>query len=225
MNAGSQRVRRIGLALLAVLSLALASCSSRAAKQLRQTVPGTRAPAFVTQVAIRGEYLDATLEGETFRLRFFFRPSELCAQLLRENTWVDYRSLGQWGRVQVEDEEFCEPVGIASLPEWRNRQPRSSGRGVKPRGTARFEIFYTDDEVVLARGRFPLATRVGWSRWDDTVAIFPNTDACREPLERGVAPIEFRHHGPRPLELVSAQGPCPVLGFAIPTPTPRENSS
>ena len=221
MSPGPRRVRPIGLVILALLSLALAGCASRAGQQLRQTIPGRRTPALVTQVAMRGAYLDATLEAETFRLRFFFPPSELCAQLLRENTWVDYRSLGPWGRVQA-DEEFCEPVGIASLPEWRDRQPRSRSRAVKPRGTARFEIFYTDDEVVLARGRFPLATHVGWPRWDDTVAIFPNTDACRDPLERGVAPIEFRHHGPRALELVSAQCPCPVLGFAIPTPTPRE---
>jgi hypothetical protein len=105
------------------------------------------------------------------------------------------------------------------LPEWRDRQPRSHS-GPLPSFTARFKSIYTDEELVLVRGRFPLTGEIGWARGDDTVAVLPREKSCNDVLARGVAPLEFHAQGPQVFTLVSEKGSCPVIGFALPLQGP-----
>ena len=208
-------VQKLSLLLIAAIIFGLAGCeSTRVAEQLKAKAPRAATSARVTEVTTRAAYLDATLESELWSLRFFFPANEVCGRVIRRDAQVEYHKGGPLGEVRS-GEETCDPVGIASLPEWRNRQPRSRGSRL-PRATARFKSIYSDEEIVLARGRFPLTGRIGWARGDDTVAILPQTKGCKDVLSRGLAPIEFHAHGPRVFELISGEGSCPVLGFAIP---------
>ncbi len=205
-------------ALAALLVLALISCQGPVGKQLAPRLPGARTAVEVTNVTARGAYLDAVLLAETFRLRFFFPANEVCERVLRAEGMAEYSSRGPLGQVHS-GELICEPVAIASLPAWRDRRPRRSGSPV-PRATARFEVIWADEEITLVRGRFPLAGQIGWTGGDDSIAVIPRTEACRDPVARGVASLEFYRRGPKAYELVSNAGRCPVIGFVLPLREP-----
>ena len=204
--------------LAGLLVLALVGCRGPVGKQLAPRLPGARTAVEVTNVTARGAYLDAVLLAETFRLRFFFPANEVCERVLRAEDIAEYRSRGPLGQLQS-GELICEPVGIASLAAWRDRRPRRSGSPV-PRATARFEVIWADEEITLVRGRFPLAGQIGWTGGDDSIAVIPRTEACRDPIARGVASLEFYRRGPKVYELVSDAGLCPVIGFVLPLREP-----
>ena len=79
-----------------------------------------------------------------------------------------------------------------------------------------FQVIFQDEAVILARGRFPLASTLGWTGSSDTVAVFPNTELCSVPLGRGVASMEYRTAGRYTLTLVSSGGQCPFHGLIQP---------
>lgn len=141
---------------------------------------------------------------------------EACARMLRPEATLVYRRSGNFGRFE-RDGEACDPVGVGSLAAWRDRQPRgASGGSPIPRRTARFREIARDDAVVLVRGRFPLAGRVGVPNGQDVVAALPNEAVCARAIEVGTASLEFVPTGRQALRLVGERAPCPVLALAIP---------
>ena len=174
-------------------------------------LPGSVREHQVVFAVERGAYLDAVLERHDSTLRFFFPADETCREVLRKEAWVEYVNLGTLGEVRRAD-LTCTPVGIASLEAWRGRRGRRL-EGPLPRSPVNFRVVYQDEDYVLARGRFPLASRIGWSGGEDTLALIPRTSACAPVIARGTGSMEFRVAGPDPFILVSAEGRCPIGGF------------
>lgn len=141
---------------------------------------------------------------------------EACARMLRPEASFVYRRWGNFGRFE-HDGEHCDPVGVGSLAAWRDRQPRgASGGSPIPRRTARFREIGRDEAVVLVRGRFPLAGRVGVPNGHDVVAALPNEAVCTRAIETGTASLEFVPTGRQALRLVGERASCPVLALALP---------
>ena len=200
-------VTRLGI--LAVAAIAAAATSGGAqATEVR-----------VTSVAPRWSYIDATLGVLPRPVRFFFPDDDACRALLLLETNVRYMSRGPLGVVTNAAGDRCEPVGVASLRVWRDRSSRRRVGTPVPRAQATFEIVHRDGELVFARGRFPLATLVGWTGADDTIALLPDDPGCRRPIDAGVATMEFRFSGPRPYRLVAGGDSCPIVGFVRALPS------
>jgi hypothetical protein len=173
----------------------------------------------VSSVVQRWSYIDATLGVLPRPIRFFFPDDDTCRALLLRETKIRYVSRGPLGVVTNAAGDRCEPVGIASLREWRDRSSRRRTGTPVPRAQATFEVVRRDGGLVFARGRFPLATIVGWSSADDTIALLPGDEGCRRPIEAGVATMEFRYSGQRPYRLVAGGDSCPIVGFVRPLPS------
>jgi len=170
-------------------------------------------------VVQRGTYLEATLARHGLAIRTYAPASEDCGFVLEPEARVSYVERGIGGRFEREGVR-CDAVGIGDPQLQRARQPRSgtlAGSPV-PRSQATFRRIYQDDEVILLRGRFPEAARIGWARADDTVAVVPNSPVCRDAMADGVASMEYRAAGPDTLSLVSKSGLCRIVGLVIPQP-------
>jgi len=163
----------------------------------------------VTQVAPRGNYLDASFATSSGVWRFLFPTSPSCAAVLRPEAPVVYHPGGMWGRFHSPDGAVCHPAGISNLERWRRSRVEGEGR---PSSPARWEVVHQDKEVFLLRGRFALASRIGVAGTHDIVAMVANDDTCRPVAESGAATLVFRQSG-RPAFLL---GQCPVLAFARP---------
>lgn len=176
----------------------------------------------VVGVTSRFRWLDAILQGHGLTLRTFVPDDPICQRVLEPGTVVDYVERGIGGRF-VRDDQACDAVGFgAPLVDRARRGRATSLRSTPiPREQATFEIIFQDEEVILARGRFPLARTLGWTGSHDTVAVFPNTARCRLPLERGVASMEYRASGRYTLTLVASDGQCPFHGLIHPGPSER----
>jgi hypothetical protein len=184
-------------------------------------VPGTTQRATISDVTVRFEYIDAFVSAGGFRYRFFFPDREPCRSIINDPEGVAFVWLGPLGRITKGDER-CSPVGVLSLREWRNRGPRRS-REPLPRGQAvLFEELWRDDDMVIVRGRFPLAGLANWAGGHDTIGILPVADQCQRFLTGGRASMEFRASGRYPLVLLDGNSRCPILGFALPLPAPSE---
>ncbi len=199
--------------LVPALLAGLSGTPDEAAAQL----PGMTRTYQVEHVVRRGPYLDAMLVGAKPELRFFFPADETCTALVRAEASVEYVSEGPFGKLRG-GEAVCEPVGIGSLRTWRDRGPRGQRGEMIPRSRATFSVVYEDEQVAFARGRFLLASRVGWTSGADTLAVIPVTAVCSPILKRGQASVEFRPAGPRPFSLVTREGHCPIEGFIRPIP-------
>ena len=202
-------------------ALGATGCQPRAVVE-QIGIPGLRTPATVTGVVERDIYLDVLLDSAYWSMRYFFPTSELCRRILVDQASVTYVSLGPWGEVQNDEKERCVPAGIDSLRAWRNRKPRPRTGSPIPRRQASFRVVHRDDELVFARGFFPLASAIGWTGGNDTIAVIPNTPPCQPLIESGTASMEFRPAGPEPFRLVSDQGVCPLVGFIQPLSTVGE---
>ena len=168
----------------------------------------------VTSLQQRWHYLDVSLSPGS--LRFFFPDNDVCRKILRRDAEVIYVKRGPLGEVQNEAGERCEPVGIASLRAWRDRSFRPRTQTPVPRSHATFEVVHRDGELAYARGRFILASRVGWTNVDDTIAILPDTQGCQKTIGSGIGSIEFRYSGKVPYRLVAGGEDCPIVGFVRP---------
>jgi len=203
--------------LLALAGLLLAACQAqRIVEQI--AVPGTSELVTVQSVTQRSVYLDAVLVGDRLSGRFFFPAAGDCPRLLAAQASVRYRRVGPWGEVSDAD-GHCEAVGIGGLGWWRdqNKKQRALGKLRKP---ARFQVVFSDEAYALARGDFPLAGAIYWPNSQDTIALIPRNEACRQPLERGEAAMEYRTNGPEALVLISPDGICEIEGFVQPVGRP-----
>ena len=201
------------LAAIALVAILGCQAASQTTEKAQGVLGGT--PATAVGVVERGGYIDAGLLTGTTSLRFFFPADDACRAILREEARVFYVRRGPLGEVQTDEGESCIPVGIASLREWRDRQPRSRRNEPLPRARIAFEIVYRDDNLVFARGRFPLASQIGWTGGDDTIALLPNSEGCSGPIESGIGTMQFQATGRVPFRIVG-RADCPIVGFVQP---------
>ena len=180
----------------------------------------------VVGVTKRSDWYDATLEGHGLVLRTFTPANEVCGRVLKQGAVVDYIERGIGGRFE-RDGEACDAVGFGSPLIDRARRGRATSLRTSPipRKQATFKVIFKDEEVILARGRFPLASTLGWTGSSDTIAVFPNTAVCRVPLDKGVASMEYRAAGRHTLTLVSNDGLCPFQGLIQPRGQASESDS
>ena len=152
----------------------------------------------LSEVATLGPYLDATLSIPRFSLRFFFPRSSDCLALLRSGAELRYLRIGSLGSVVDEEKRRCEAIGVGSLREWRDHEPRRRPAHRTPRVQVAFRTIFEAEDLVLVRGRFPLALEIRWPAAMDTVAMLPAGPACDEARERGKATMEYHASGPEP---------------------------
>lgn len=220
--------RRSALVALLLFAGAGSGCDTtrRAASTVEQRVnPFASAQVSILRVDRHGPYLLAEFRSRGALLSFFAPADQgACVRLLRPEATLVYRKHGNFGRFEG-DGETCDPVGVGSLAAWRNRQPRGSRGGrLIPRAQATFREIARDESMVLVRGRFPLAGRVGVPNGQDIVAMLPHDETCARPVAAGVASLEFVPTGPQALRLVGERGLCPVLGLALPPAAEAEAS-
>ena len=204
------------LVLIGTLGLA---CSGRTAWELG--LGSFTADFDVVRVVPRHQWLEATVSGNGLALRFYAPASEDCTWVLTPEAEVEYVERGVGGRYQRGDRR-CDAVGIGDPLLQRARHPRSGSlrSSPVPRSQATFRAVYRDNDVIMLRGRFPEARRIGWAGADDTVAVLPHTDECELAAEGGVASMEFRASGRNTLALVSKKGLCRIVGLILPKGRP-----
>jgi hypothetical protein len=180
-------------------------------------IPGFKVDLSVAYVKERGPYLDAGLVGHGLDMRTFVPASDVCREVLNTQAPVTYVEQGVAGRFDRQGLS-CEAVGFGDPRIRRARQPRSGASvgSPVPRAQATFHTIYEDDDVVLLRGRFPLASRIGWSGSQDSVAVVANSASCRGPVEKGVASMEYRQAGNDTLALVGSGELCRIEGLIQP---------
>jgi len=196
-----------------VLLIALAGCNRALSMG---GLPFLGSAARVGSVVARGGYLDAPIVDARGQLRFLFPDTPECRAVVVAEAPVEYQQTGTLGRVK-RDEKKCDPAGIASLAEWRDRRPSTRGSLTAtaiPREPAYWKPFYRDDEVILVRGRFLIAREVGWIG-DDTVAMLPAS--CAAKADAGEGTVEFRPSGKVAFRVIG-EPDCPILAFARPQP-------
>lgn len=176
--------------------------------------PGTTVDAKVGPATTRGAYLDAVVDAGGFSYRFLFPNEPVCQDLLAQGEGLSFVWLGLMGRI-TDGAERCDPVGVMSLPEWRDRQPRRTGRP-HAREPAKYEVVYRDADTLQLQGRFPLAGFLGFTNTQHLVAVLPNEGVCKRFADRGTASMEFRDVGPIALTLITGEDHCTVLGLAQP---------
>lgn len=177
----------------------------------------TPTSSYVSTSTLRGPYIDATLLLQSGEWRFLFPRSATCAEVLLAEASVSYQRRGHFGRVTSSAGASCDPVGIGTLRRWR--RGRRKGATV-PSSAARFEVIHEDTEVLLLRGRFPLASRLGVPNTFDVVAMVANDELCTPVARSGAATLVFWPSGSRVLQLSA----CPVLAVAMPPRQPAGDS-
>jgi hypothetical protein len=215
---GERRVVAVAIALLGA-TLSCASAREVALDTAYVLNPFAGTEVTVQEVSVLGPYLLVDVTGRREQLRLLAPNSPACASLLEPEARVRYQKSGVFGRL-MRDGEQCDAAGVASLEEWRNRQPRRrTGTQVVPRATARFSLLSEDERYLLVRGRFPLASRVQIPSGFDLVAMLPANPVCREAVSRGQGSMEFRPAGRRPFRLIMSGESCEIEGFAMPVET------
>lgn len=219
------RITGLTTAIVAASLLALACGTKTGDKVLVQAqIPGTYTEGEVALLAERGNYLDADVTTGGIKYRFLFDANAVCREVVTDGATVRYSQYGPFGRVG-RGEQHCDPVGILSLDQWRNRRGRRPGPVPVPRAQATYHVFYRDDDLIFARGRFPLASELGIAGGQDIVGVFPNVEICQGVLEKDVASMEYRDGGKQVLSLVADDGLCPFQGLALPVPEVDESAA
>src|SRR5262245_31670050 len=171
----------------------------------------------VVATEAHGPYLFTHVKGPQLDLGFVVPRTDLCGRVLEPGANLRYDKAGLFGTLVGDGGVACDAVGTLSLAAWRDRQPRSrGGASPVPRSTALYGVDYRDAQYLLLRGRFPLATRVGFPRPEDVVAVVPNDETCAALASSAQASLEFRPAGPNAFVLLAGNAPCPVAGFALP---------
>jgi hypothetical protein len=181
-------------------------------------LPGLSAAAVVVVLAERHDYLDTSVETGGTSYRFFFPRTETCRALIADPS-VRFRLDGVLATLQ-NDDASCDAAGVLSLREWRSRQGRTArqqggNRSPITRDRIEYRVVYDDEDLWMALGRFRLAGEIGWPGGVDTLAIFPNSEACAGLKDKVRASMEFREAG-EPFTVIDGSTLCPVLGFARP---------
>jgi hypothetical protein len=205
------------LALVPGLAAAFALCGTPQQTAFQLGLPGSRIAMTVARVVPRGPYLEVRLRAPGLELVSYAPADARCRELLAEEQEIVYRSGGTGGSYERNGLR-CDAAGIGSLEEWRKRRPRPRTRSPVPSAPAAFASIYADADVVLARGRFPLAGLLGWVGGSDTVAVIPNTPICQPPLRSGNATLQYFPGGEPVLALSSEGDLCPILGLLAPLP-------
>ena len=212
-------LRSAGLLLaLGALGVACAGLSNRVAARLGKDAPR---PPGVTVLGVqeRGAYLDVVVQDDERVLRRLVPRTKDCAFVLILETRVAFEDHGIAGRFRRAD-VTCDAIGIGDPLLSRSRRGRSGMGAIIPRAQATFAIVYQDAEVMMLRGRFPLAARLGFAGGADCVAVVRNDPPCRRAVESGVASLEFRARGPYTLALVGGSSLCRIDMLALPPAGP-----
>jgi hypothetical protein len=179
-------------------------------------LPGARAATTVDLIAERGDYLDVMSEAGRRRTRFLVPNDEACRSLFVGEIAVSFSNSGRFGRFQAGDQS-CDPVGVLSLAQWRDRRPRAHNASIVPRSRSDLrERIYADDDIVLIRGRFMLAGQIGITGGSDLIAVLPNAPECEGLDIPSSVSMEFRQSGSRPFTILNGSTRCPVIGFVQP---------
>jgi hypothetical protein len=182
-------------------------------------LPGSSRPATVENVAIRGDYIDATLVFASFEYRMLFARSERCTVMLQPEAAVVYEPRGVLGVVRDEGEGSCSATGILNVAGWvTQRRPTTAGlrtRGI-PRENVSFQVGYRDEQLAFVRGTFGLAAHLGFTGIQDLNMILPRDESCDVALERRRATLQFSRNDRPPYRLFMGEAVCEVLGFAMP---------
>ena len=172
-------------------------------------------PWTIHDVSRHGGYLAASIRGEQQTLAFYFEPTPDCKAMLQEFGEQLYRRRGPLGTLQ-QGEKSCVPVGIGRIRSWALRHPTPRNLPILPSQPARFRKIYSDSEVVLVRGNFPLAGLVFFAGGRDAVAFLPNIEVCQRYVEQGGGAMQYRRSSQEVVWLGSASARCQILGLARP---------
>ena len=217
------RTRRSVPALAALAALGLLSGLVGACGQVRlaerHQVAFTETTMSVARVIERSQWFEVTLLSPEVNRLFYFARDEPCSEVIEQDTEVSYRRTGGYGFVE-KGSLRCDVAGIGHLQQWRDSmgRPGSGASRARPRRRANYRSFWSDEEVVMLRGDFSLASMIGWPRADDTIAVFKREERCQRTFERGNAFIEYNPNGSSPLILVQEGGGCALLGLIRPGP-------
>ncbi len=187
------------------------------------SVPGSAPSYRVAEVSRIGPLIQARLDwtsdlakiSSDAEITLLFPAGEVCDRLLVVGTEAEYLARGIAGTVRV-GKETCASVGIASPREWRDRRPRPRGSAPLPRAQATYRVVLRVGDMAILRGRFPLASLIGWAGGVDTLALLPTTGQCTALLDETVDSMGYRPGGPIAVALVSSDGLCELQGFARP---------
>jgi hypothetical protein len=182
-------------------------------------IPGVGTRFVVSQVANRGGFLDALLHMERGKneLRIFAPAESSCQAVLQPQARVTWSPSGAVGTLAREG-RTCHATGIGSLSAWRQRGPEPIVLGASPvpREHATYHVVYQDPDVIFLRGRFPLASLIGWSGLDDSIAVVPQETPCTAVAAEGVASMQYYPAGTPVLALASGAKLCPIDGLIQP---------
>jgi len=186
----------------------------------RMGIRGMSTEFTVDRVVARAGYLDVALRGGS-PLRTFLPDDPDCRRVATAGARVRYVWDGAMGSLAQLDGAFrCQAVGIGTLPEWRQTRPEDANvpRGVGvPREVARYRVIFHDQDVILARGYFPLSRHLGWVGAAEAIAVMKNTPACaRGPAATGTASLEYFPDGDRVLGLVQKDRWCDLEALLLP---------
>ena len=207
------------LALLVALAACAAACA-HSTTVWRMRIRGASTEFQVERVVPRGGYLDVALKGQS-ALRTFISDTDDCRKLAKVGATVRYEWDGAMGTLtEPLGTRRCQAVGIGTLTEWRITRPEDTGlpdgEGV-PRELARYRVVFRDNDVILARGYFPLTRHLGWVGPAEAIVMMKNTPGCmRGPAAAGVASLEYFPSGDRVLGLVSKDRWCDVEALLLP---------
>jgi len=194
--------------------LGCASSDSADRARFASGVPGMTTPVNILAVRPRGPYLQAQMLLGGREAQGWSLDSEACRAVFVPGEGAAYRDdgpLGQWVRGDV----VCQSSGLGPIALLRDRSSRATPRGV-PRSQANYHTLYIDDDLALLRGVFREAQYLGYSHGLDLVAVVPLDIVCEEPINGGVASLEYRGKGAHPMSLVGPSGLCPVQAFLLP---------
>ncbi|MCP4003463.1 MAG: hypothetical protein GY725_04635 [bacterium] len=169
----------------------------------------------------RGGYLEVTFQTADGPTGFYLPPTRICRALSEDRSPVAYYPGSPLGHLEGAAGR-CTPVGSLSLVRLRDAGPRPLiddsplvASRPNPRPNIAFHIVHRDADVIMARGRFPLARQLGWLG-HDLVAVVPATDVCIQMMASGRATMAFRKSGLSVFQLSTGLGVCPILGLAQP---------
>jgi len=206
----------MGLTALLLLSGLAGACGQVRLAEPHEP-PFTETTMSVARVIERGQWFEVTLVSPQVNRLFYFGRTEPCVEVIRQDTEVSYRRTGGFGFVAKGDLR-CDVAGIGHLQRWRDMRGRPGGGAARarPRRRANYREFWSDEEVVMLRGDFSLASMIAWPRADDTIAVFKREERCQRTMERGNGFLEYNPNGSNVLVLVQEGGGCPLIGLIRP---------